>query len=403
MKRVFPFFTLILVSFISFAQSPSLGLVEIKATGLSIDNNTATAIVRFELEKTQKYQVIDEEEMKYKFVTKQHNTTDCFNPVCIIESGIVLGSQKMISGSVSKFGDNTLVILKLYDIESKKLETSKKIEVIKDENQTINEAIGAAIKEFHTNEDNFITVDISKKEEEKVVVQEKNESEATHEPRYYNYTDPQVYNQGLKEYLNNREKEIRYPKLAITTRPTTLFEPYTKVNLGVQYSFDNLTAIKASFGYLFESDNNNNFVYNNYEPGIVSGFEGRGEFMLRFPKDFYDSKSMYTRTYMSFEGAFKQKYHQGYQAYYYDPNIGNLQYDVPGITSRVMIGNIKLGMQYVFSNRIYLDMYMGVGIRIYRYQQTEYNNNYDYYYYYYYEDRVIPNFAAGFDFGILLK
>lgn len=400
MRKLLLFISALVISLISFSQTPTLAIIEIKSNGLNLDNKSATNIFRFEIEKSKNYQLMEEEDMKYKFVMQKHNIDDCFNPICLIDAGVILEVDKVISGSVSKFGDNTLVVVKTYDIVTKKLETSKKIEVVKGKDQTINEAISAAIKEYHSNEENFITIDINETKKEEVI-EEKKEEPTTSQVKYYNYSDPQVYNEGLKNYLETREKESRFPKLVVTTRPTTLFEPFTKVNLGVQYSFDDATAIKASYGYLFESTQNNVWTVNGDEPGITSGFELRGELLLRLPKEYFNYETYYSRTYISFEGGYKYKYHQGYTAYFYDPNVGNLEYDLPGITSRVIMGNIKAGLQYIFSNRIYLDGYVGAGARIYRYNEGDgYYNNYNYYYL---QNRILPNFTAGFDFGVIIK
>ena len=89
------------------------------------------------------------------------------------------------------------------------------------------------------------------------------------------------------------------------------------------------------------------------------------------PKDYYDYESSYSRPYISFEGVYKHKYHKGYETYIYDPNIGYLQYDLDGFSSKVIMGNVKMGLQYIFSNRVYLDGYVGVGARVHRYQDND--------------------------------
>lgn len=386
----------VLLSITVMAQKPSLGIVEIKSQHPSIDNKMTTSIIRFEVEKSQKYMLMDEDEMKYKFVMKEHVASDCFNQLCLIATGKVLEVDKMISGSVEKLGDNTLVTLKLYDVKGNTLETSKKIEVISDDDQKINEVISAAVTSFHKNPDNFATVDIRKSATPEPVVQK------TVEP----VVPEKTAEEELREYTKEKKKEKRFPKFVIMTRPSTLLEFYTKLHLGIQYSFDDLFAVKASTGYLFPSYRENVWTINGNEPGISGGFELRGELMLRFPKSYYDDEENYSRFYFSMEGMYQQKYHRSFTISEYDENLGAvLYYDSDPFGSRVMAGNFKFGGQFVLSNSIYFDPYMGIGLRMYRYNIDQAINNNGYWYYdnytYNLRNRVLPNFVAGFDIGFV--
>ena len=65
------------------------------------------------------------------------------------------------------------------------------------------------------------------------------------------------------------------------------------------------------------------------------------------------------------------------------------------------MGNFKMGIQNVISNRFYIDPYIGLGVRSYKYSAKDNQNINDFNYNF--RNRTLPNFVFGFDFGILIK
>ena len=401
-------FLSILFSFLSitiFAQNmkPSLGIIEFKTVGLDKGNEEITDVVRFEIEKSQKYKLLDKDEMEVKFAQEKINPDNCFNQICLVFTGKTLLVDKMLSGSVSKLGDNKLVTFKLYDMKSESLEVSKKIEIIHDEGTSINKIINKSLDEFLNGSEKFVTLNLKEKTAEtaeiKQVIKE--------EPKPIQYTsnqppvEPKLQDYGSFFDEEPREKESRFPKMVIYTRPTTLLEFFPKSTIGLQYSLDDLTAFKFQYAYMFETNRDVVRATFGAEPGIYSGYEFRGEFIFRIPQDYFDYENIYSRFYISMEGGFHKKFHKEARITSYQ-DIGNVTYNAAGIRSRVIVGNVKMGIQNVFSDRIYLDPYIGLGVRTHSYSsnfnsfgQGNYNMNL--------QNRTLPNMVLGFDFGVVIK
>lgn len=396
LKRIFPIFLFVFIGLKSFCQDtkPSAAIIEIKTVGLPYLNEEITEVVRFELEKIQKYQLLEKEDMDFIFAKEKMVPKNCYNELCLVFAGKTLAVDKVLSGSVSKLGDNKLITFKIYDIKTEQLENSKKIEIISDPEQSINLIINSALHEFYNGAENYKTLDLRVKTSQRQQEKEEIIESAT-----------QTQEQILKDYGNffeeeKREKESRFPKLAVYTRPSTLIEGFSKLSIGTQYSFDDLTAVKFQYAYIFESNKASIGTINGREPGVYSGYEFRGELLVRIPQDYFDYESMYSRFYFSFEAGIQKKFHKEMLIYDYINNVGTIMYEYGGMKSRLIVGNLKMGVQNIISNRIYIDPYFGIGIRSHSYSAT---NDFNMAQGFNLQDRLLPNFVAGVDIGILLK
>ena len=135
-------------------------------------------------------------------------------------------------------------------------------------------------------------------------------------------------------------------QLSFFIRPTTLMEPYTKVSGGVQFRLGKTLYFKQSVGYILGS------AVNDLWDEIESGIESRSE--LKIVLDQTNKDYFLTHTYVGIEILIRKQ-----EALSLDEIIGGSEID----TQIVRAGNIKVGQQFFYNTRLYLDVYTGLGIK----------------------------------------
>jgi hypothetical protein len=129
--RTFLFALLMLTGLALSAQSKStIGLVNIDIKGLNVDNETFTSMVHLELEKTNVYEVMDKYDIGHALRKDSIDPRTCFGKNRLIEVGVQLEVDKMFTGSVEHFGDKIIMIFKVIDVQSKKVEKTNVMEYI---------------------------------------------------------------------------------------------------------------------------------------------------------------------------------------------------------------------------------------------------------------------------------
>ncbi|MDH5610296.1 MAG: hypothetical protein OEY56_12540 [Cyclobacteriaceae bacterium] len=142
------FWLILLVS--AMAQSkPTIAVVSIDTKDLEIDNLTMAGIVRLELEKINKFEVLDRYDVSDIITKNNIDPEQCFGKNAVTQAGQLLKSDKMLTGSAEKIGDKIIIILRLIDVPGARVETTSVMEYLnaQDEIQTmvlisINELLG---------------------------------------------------------------------------------------------------------------------------------------------------------------------------------------------------------------------------------------------------------------------
>ena len=94
---------------------------KLKATVLNIDVKSISYdavqmgnIVRLELEKTNKYQVMDKYDISNSITKSNLSIENCYGKACLSEIGKTIGADKMITGSVELIGQQIIIKTKFY-------------------------------------------------------------------------------------------------------------------------------------------------------------------------------------------------------------------------------------------------------------------------------------------------
>jgi TolB-like protein len=103
---------------------PSLAIFSVDAKGIIQDAVSMGYLLRLEVEKTKQYNVVDRYEMEDGLKKNQIDPKSCFSKTCLVNAGSLLNVEKVMSGTVERFGEKIVVSLRLFDVASGNLEKS---------------------------------------------------------------------------------------------------------------------------------------------------------------------------------------------------------------------------------------------------------------------------------------
>ena len=98
--------------------------------GIAQDAQTMSTLVRLELEKTGVYTVLDRYEVADVLAKNKIDPNACFSKTCIVESGKLLGANKMLGGSIELLGEKVVINLRLIDVATGTIEKSDATEYL---------------------------------------------------------------------------------------------------------------------------------------------------------------------------------------------------------------------------------------------------------------------------------
>ena len=117
MKKSILTFALIIVAQLLFAQSPKLAVISFDATGAQLDKVQLTELLRIEISKHEKYEMIDRYEIAEMLSKAEVDNTKCFSKSCLKEAGKILGVDYTMSGSADILGDALFIRLRMIDLK----------------------------------------------------------------------------------------------------------------------------------------------------------------------------------------------------------------------------------------------------------------------------------------------
>jgi TolB-like protein len=107
------------------AQSKqSIAVLNVDAKGLTLDSETMSNLVRLELQKKDKYEVLDRYEVEE--ITRKNNikTQECYSRSCLTSVGKVLNTDYILSGNVDRYGEKIVVVFRLINVNKGVIETT---------------------------------------------------------------------------------------------------------------------------------------------------------------------------------------------------------------------------------------------------------------------------------------
>ncbi len=111
-------------------QKPLAAVLGIDSKGVIQDAAAVGYMVRLELEKANVYSMMDKYDIAEQIKKNSIDIKTCFGKTCLVAAGKSLGVDKMISGSIDRFGEKIVISLKIIDIKTESVEKENAIEYL---------------------------------------------------------------------------------------------------------------------------------------------------------------------------------------------------------------------------------------------------------------------------------
>lgn len=107
-----------LIPWLSYAQTaPTAAILAIDAKGTVQEGPIFTNLLRLELQKIDTFQVVDKYDMIDLLKDSEIIVEECFSKRCLMETGKILNADRMLTGSVERFGEKIMITLRLLDVQ----------------------------------------------------------------------------------------------------------------------------------------------------------------------------------------------------------------------------------------------------------------------------------------------
>lgn len=116
MKKLILAITLLLTTLASNAQNPKLAVISFDAIGAQLDKAQLTELLRIEISKHEKYEMIDRYEIAEMLQKAEIDNKSCFSKTCLKEAGKTLEVDYVMSGSADVLGDALFIRLRMIDL-----------------------------------------------------------------------------------------------------------------------------------------------------------------------------------------------------------------------------------------------------------------------------------------------
>lgn len=111
----------------------SIAIISVDAQGISLDNLAMADLIRLELERTAKFEVLDKYDVEQIVKRNQIDPNESFGKSQLVDIGRQIESDFMLSGSVQKYGNKLVYILRLIDVRRERISKTSVKEYIANE------------------------------------------------------------------------------------------------------------------------------------------------------------------------------------------------------------------------------------------------------------------------------
>ncbi|RYD72723.1 MAG: hypothetical protein EOP53_21405 [Sphingobacteriales bacterium] len=130
------------------AQSKtSIGVIAIETNGVAQSPIQIGNLVRLELEKINQFMVIDKYDIYGTLKQANINADSCNGKKCLVQAGGLLKADKMLTGSVERFGNKVVIALRLIDVKHDIIEKTE-IDEYRDLQDNLQEMLRVSIQKL---------------------------------------------------------------------------------------------------------------------------------------------------------------------------------------------------------------------------------------------------------------
>ncbi len=112
------------------AQKPTLTVVNFDSQGVEYSPDQLGSIARMEMEKLDKFEVMDRYDVNYLVKKHDLDLNGCYGKICLNEIGKLIGTDKVMSGSAELFGETIVLSLRLIDVNENRIEKAQVMEFL---------------------------------------------------------------------------------------------------------------------------------------------------------------------------------------------------------------------------------------------------------------------------------
>ncbi|MDW3197378.1 MAG: hypothetical protein R8G66_33685 [Cytophagales bacterium] len=109
---------------------PTVAVLGVESNGISNNADAVSYMVRLEIEKLNVYYIMDKYDVAEVAAQNNIDVANCFGKNCVTAAGKSLNVDKVISGSVDRFGEKVIISLKLYDVNTGTIEKQSAMEYL---------------------------------------------------------------------------------------------------------------------------------------------------------------------------------------------------------------------------------------------------------------------------------
>ncbi len=114
----------LLIALLAHAQPATLGIMDLSRNGVIPEPSTLGSMTRIEMEKTGRYTVLHWQDMKQALGLQGIDAATCFGKNCAVEAGRIVQAEKVLIGSVDRFGERIAITMKIIDVATGTIEAS---------------------------------------------------------------------------------------------------------------------------------------------------------------------------------------------------------------------------------------------------------------------------------------
>ncbi len=103
-------------------SKPVAAVLGIDSKGVIQDAESVGYMVRLEMEKVNVYNMMDKYDVADVVKKSNIDLKTCFGKSCVVAAGKALGVDKMITGSIERFGEKIIISLKVIDVKTEAVE-----------------------------------------------------------------------------------------------------------------------------------------------------------------------------------------------------------------------------------------------------------------------------------------
>lgn len=103
-------------------KKTSLAILNIDTQGLKFTPQQMGNLVRIEMQKLDSFEVIDRYDVAYLVDKHNLNIENCYGKICLVETGKIISTKKMLSGSIELYGRTIIITLRYIDVPNARIE-----------------------------------------------------------------------------------------------------------------------------------------------------------------------------------------------------------------------------------------------------------------------------------------